>query len=793
VRNQGTPPHRAEVHVLGELVRAHRRRLSMTQEELAERAAISVRTIRAIESGRIPHPRQTTVRELADALDLSDTARQRLYDAASAPSQRPASADDTGDRDNDPAAATGAGVGLPIPAQIPADLVSFTGRHEHLRRLSGMLDVPALSATAVVITTIAGMAGVGKTALAVHWAHRVASRFPDGQLYVNLRGFGPVEAMVRPEQAIRGFFDALGVPPERIPADLPAQTALFRSLIAGRRLLVLLDNARNSDHARPLLPGSPGCAAIVTSRDRLAGLITHEGAHPINLDPLGPGEARQLLVRRLGARRLVAESPAVDDIVDRCAGLPLALSVVAARVATHPQLPLRVIADELRDSEHRLDGFDGGEPGVNVRAVFSWSYRALSPPAARLFRLVGLHFGPDVTVPVAASLAAVPLRQVRPLIAELTEVHLLNQHARGRYTCHDLLRAYAGELAPAVDTDADRRAALHRVLDHYLHTGFAAARLLRPRRYPIQICGPSPGVTAADLNEPDQAPAWFTTEESALVGAVHAANSHGFDAHTWQLAWVLEDFLAWKGDWRRLHDMQRIAVAAADRLADPTAQARARSGLSRACVLLDAVDEAEDHLRAALRSAEATGDRVLAAWYHLNFGPLLRQFPERWAEGIEHSRRALELFRANGHSPEEGIALNQLGYALARLGDYRQAIECCREALSLLPPEDLVDQAHTWHSLGFAHHRARLYAEAVTCFQHALDHFREAGRQREEATTLAGIGDAHEAAGEPEAARCAWREALGILERLEHPDIDRVRAKLDHAITTPAAESHLAP
>ncbi len=347
------------------------------------------------------------------------------------------------------AAPTTTAPALPGLAQLPSALPGFTGRTAELACLDATMATMALAA-------ISGTAGVGKTALAVHWAHRVAAQFPDGQLYVNLRGFDPAGAgaALEPSLALHGFLDALGVPANRVPEDLAAQSALFRSLVADKRILLMLDNARSADQVRPLLPGSPGCLTLVTSRDQLAGLVAADGAVPLALDLLSTADARDLLTRRLGELRVAAEPAPVDSIITACARLPLALAIVAARAAAHPSFPLAAIAAELAEATSALDPFDGGDLTTDVRAVFSWSYRALGDPAARMFRLLGLHPGPDIAVAAAASLAAVPLGQARAQLTELTRAHLLTEHAPGRYAFHDLLRAYAGELTRVHDDQA---------------------------------------------------------------------------------------------------------------------------------------------------------------------------------------------------------------------------------------------------------------------------------------------------------------------------------------------------
>jgi transcriptional regulator with XRE-family HTH domain len=376
--------------MFGAHVRAHRQRLGMTQEELAAGTGVSVSSIRNLEAGRTGRPRAATVRLLADAFELAGADRDRFCRSAlDDTAQRPAG-ETPDDADSGPAR------GRPVPAQLPADVAGFVGRTDHLSRLTKLLDSGDRPAT-VVISAIAGTAGVGKTALAVHWAHQALDRFPDGQLYINLRGFDPAGTAATPAEVVRSFLDALDVPGQRVPAGLDAQTALYRSLLADRRMLVLLDNARDAEQVRPLLPGTPGCLVLVTSRNQLAGLIAGAGALPLPLDLLHPDEARDLLARRLGADRVAAEPAAVDGIIERCARLPLALAIVAARAAIQPGLPLAALADELRHLHDRLDTLATGDPGTDVRSVFSWSYQQLSRPAARLFRLLGVHPGPDLS------------------------------------------------------------------------------------------------------------------------------------------------------------------------------------------------------------------------------------------------------------------------------------------------------------------------------------------------------------------------------------------------------------
>jgi tetratricopeptide (TPR) repeat protein len=673
---------------------------------------------------------------------------------------------------------------LAIPAQLPPDVSAFTGRTQHLATLDKLLpsDEPASDiyhgTTAVVISAIDGTAGVGKTALAVHWAHRVRDRFPDGQLYVNLRGFDPSGQAIDPAAAVRGWLDALEIPPARIPTDLDAQTALYRSLLIDKRMLVVLDNARDSAQVRPLLPGAPGCLVLITSRNQLTSLIAETAAHTLTLDLLTDQEARDLLAHRLGADRVAAEPDAVTEIITRCARLPLALTLVAAHATVRPHTGLRVLADELRNSQHRWRTLTGDDPTTDVRTVFSWSYQALAPEAARLFRLLGLHPGPDITAPAAASLTAVPTGQVQPLLTELTHANLLTEHTTGRYVLHDLLRAYARDLAHATDPDQQRRSATHRLLDHYLHATHTAARLLQPHRDPIIPIPPQPGVTPETPADYEQALTWFTAEHPVLLAAVDHAVATGFDTHTWQLAWTLTDFLNWRGHWHDQAGTGHAAVAAAGRLGDPTAQARAHRILAIAYNRLGRVDDAYTHLWHALDLYTQAGDHAGQAHTHHALGQT-REQQGRHTKALHHSRQALDLYRATGDQWGQALALNAVGWDYAQLGDHQQALTYCQQALTLFQNlNDRPGQAYTWDSIGYCHHHLGQHTQAITCYQHALDLFQDLGDLYNRATALTHLGDTHHTAGNHQAARDAWQQALVILTDLDHPDAGQVRAKL---------------
>ncbi|WP_290859677.1 tetratricopeptide repeat protein [Hamadaea sp.] len=740
-----------------------RRALSgLSQDDLARAAGIDVKTIRNIEAGR-NKPRPSTLRLLADALGIEGKDRDRLF-AAAAPI-RSAVAQTT----------------VPTPAQLPADVRFFAGRDAHLATIHAALDVAATggsSTAAVPIVAISGSAGVGKTALAVHWAHRVRDRFPGGQLYVNLRGFGPFGSAVQPAEAIRGFLDALGVPPQRLPVDLDAQAALYRSVLAGKRMLIVLDNARDAEQIRPLLPGVAGCAVVVTSRRALVGLVAADGAHPVVLDLFTHAEARELLTARLGDRRISAEPASVDELIDRCARLPLALVVAAARLATRPDLPLTSLVEHLRQAKAGLDAWAADDAPTDVRTVFSWSYRQLSMPAARLFRLLGLHPGPSLSASAAASLAGVGLDEVRRSLRELTGMHLLAEYTPGRYAFHDLLRAYAAELVNADDEDGDRDPAVRRVLDHYVHNAFAAARLLSPHRDPIGVPGSSEHVLLETLGDGPQAMRWFAAEHQVLLSALDLAIHRGLDAYAEPFAWSVTDYLQRKGHWQDQAAVHITALAATRRLDDRRGQARAHRHLSRAFILMGRLDDAYAHCQQALELAEQVGDVPGQAHMHLNAANLLEQRGDL-PEALVHAQRGLELFATVENKSGQARARNMVGWFHARLGRYRDALTHCELALTeLLDINDKQGQIFTWDSMGYIHHHLGRHEQAVLCFQHALGLAQQSGDQHSAAVVLNHLGDNHESAGDLVSARDVWQEALDIFTELSHADADEMRAKL---------------
>ena len=668
---------------------------------------------------------------------------------------------------------------LPVPHQLPPDTEAFTGREPELAALDGMFPTsgPRPSGRAAVCV-ITGAGGVGKTALAVHWAHRARRRFPDGQLYVDLLGFGPTQLARPPAETVRLFLDALGVPPQRIPVSVEAQVGLYRSLMTGRRMLILLDNAADSEQVRPLLPGSPGCLVLVTSRVEPTALIAAEGARTLPLDVLSAAQSRELLLRRLAARQVAADEDVVGDVVSRCAGLPLALSIVAARTQARPGFGLEALIGGLDGAVAGLDVFDGGDPATNVRTVFSWSYRALSREAARLFRLLGLLRGPEISVAGAASLAGVPVRQANRLLAELGRAHLTIERAPGRYGWHDLLWVYARELTEAQDSGVERQEARHRLFDHYLTSAATGAEYLdEHHRIPLVPTPPRPGVTPARITDEAQARAWFGRECPLLLAAIRQAQLLGFDAHAWQLASVLRGYLTQQGQLEDQATSHRIALTAAGRVGDSNARAHAHLGLGQALMRLGSDEEADAHLGSALLLFAETGNLVGQAVSHIYLS-MLQDRDGDYATGLHHNEQALLLYRQAGHRSGEARSMNNIGWCHAQLGSYEMALRCCEEALDIQREQgNLAGEAAAQDSLGYIHHLMGRHEEAIDYYERALRWRRDA-RRVPAALTLSRLGEAQLAAGRRAAGLATLRRALELLDAMAPGEAAPVRARI---------------
>jgi tetratricopeptide (TPR) repeat protein/DNA-binding XRE family transcriptional regulator len=779
-----------DLEPFGLWVRRRREAAGLTQEELAERSGLSVRTIGNLERewSRKPYPR--SVRLVACALGLAETAGDELIarcrttgGVQSGFARQP----DAGTNGLSPASPDGgqtpAGhAPVAVPRQLPTAVRHFAGRAAELKALDELLDEelgPGSATGAVGVAAISGSAGVGKSALAVYWAHRVSDRFPDGQLYVNLRGYGPSRAPVTSGEVIRGFLGALGVAPWQIPSDPDEQVGLYRSVLALRRVLIVADNARDEAQLRPLLPGSRTCLVMVTSRSRLTGLAVSDGVHVLTLGLLSEAEARELLAARLATARLAAEQEAAAELIRLCARLPLALAITAARASAHPGLRLAELARELRNAQQRLDALDTGDPATSARTVFSWSLGHLPTLTARLFGLLSHHPGPDITIPAAASLGGLPRSQARQALGELAEAHLITESAAGRFSMHDLLRAYAAEQARAAGERGSREA-IGRLLGYYVHTSRAATLLLNPARETLSLAAPAlpPGVSPDPLADHAQALAWYDAEHKNMLAAVEQAAGAVFDAEACLLAWSLADFLDRRGSWHDWVIAQQAALAAAVRLGDRGLQVRTERALGRAYTEVGALAEAEACFRRALELDRHPGNAGSRASTHLALARVL-EYQGHFGQCLEHTRQALGLYRDAGDTAGQARALNGIGWFQVRLGHYQDAIGCCEQALSLYRhAEDRRGEATTCDSLGFAHYHLGQHARAIACYQQAMESFQEIGERPNLAETLTHLGDSYYALSHVDQAQSAWQQALAILDGLSPPDAAQARAKL---------------
>ena len=690
-----------------------------------------------------------------------------------------------------------------VPRQLPSGVGHFTGRQAELKLLDELLDSPARSGGAVVVTALRGMAGVGKTALSVHWARTVADRFPDGQLYVNLRGYDPDGTPVTADEATCWFLSALRVPSAAIPAEPEARAGLYRSVLADRRVLLLLDNARDAAQVRPLLAGGPGCFALVTSRSSMAGLAAAEGARLIGLDQLDDADATGLLTARLGPERIARELPAVARLVRRCAGLPLALAIVAGRAADSPSLPLAALADGLEAEPSRLDVLDGDDRLTSVRSVFSWSLRHLSAPASQMFGLLGVHCGPDISLPAAASLAALPVVAARAALTELAAASLATEHRPGRYLLHDLLRAFATEHAATAHGKNWCRAAMARSFDHYLHT-----LLVYSGFHPMKFAADSalPGVTPERLAGDAELTAWLKAEHLVLSQAVEQAAEAGCQGAAWRLFAVFAQSVSRSGQWQNWEHAGHTALAAAQAAGDDDGVGWTRLWLSIICFHLADVDRTRTELDLAIAAFERSGDVHRQAIAHTYLADTLtiteRRFGQRfrrarpdaerppWVdEGLAHAEQALALYREAGDPDDMLMALSVLVDYHALRGEAERASHYADQAISIGRQVTAPDmQVLTPAMLGCVHQARGELHEAIECFRSALsmlpgDSFAWA---RQRAEYLAEIAEAYQALGDVQSAREAWTTALDLLDRAGHPLAAQVRSRL-RSLADPSA------
>ncbi|MDX8030296.1 BTAD domain-containing putative transcriptional regulator [Lentzea sp. BCCO 10_0856] len=641
----------------------------------------------------------------------------------------------------------------PVPRQLPALPLWFTGRGAELARLDEALKPGAAT---VVISAIGGAGGIGKTWLALWWAHQHADLYPDGQLFTDLRGFNPTEQPVAPDAALFGFLTALGVSPDRVPAGLDTKAALYRSLVADRRMLIVLDNANDSEQVVPLLPGSAACTVLVTSRQRPASLIDRHGSRHLPLGALTHDEARALLTARLGTDRVAAEPDSVEELLDVCGGYPLALSITA-RHASRPGIRLSEIAAELRELGLKMLDHDT-DPAASLPAVLSCSLRRLSDEHRTVFGLLGISPGPDTTLPAVVALTGLPPDRARRALSVLEEASLLERRPHGRYAMHDLVRAYAATTAHDLHNDV-RLTALTWVMDFHLHTAHAADLLLNLHRPLVHLDPPAPGVHPQPLPAAASAMTWLDAEHATLLATQRTAAALGRHHVVWHLAWALDTFHVRRG---HRHDAVAVWRTALGHLPDdPTARSRAHRSLGNACSRLGLHEEAVAHLDQALDLAVLHRDLAEQAHSH-------RALASAWGQrghdrqALNHARQALDLHRAADQPVEEAHALNQVGWYAAALGDFDTARARCHDALSLHRQHRYPDgEAATLDSLGFIAHRAGDH-QAVDDYHRALALRRALGDAYEVANSLDGVGHPLAALGRHEQARGLARGVAAV-------------------------------
>jgi len=757
-----------------------RKAVGLTQEQLAERLGVERTTVVRWERGET-QPQPWLRPKLAQALRVSADRIEQLL----ASRVTPGSPLD---------GAAGA------PRQLPAAVAAFTGRAAELAKLDELL-LSSQNTTAAVISAVSGTAGVGKTALAVHWAHHAASYFPDGQLYVNLRGYDPDQPMPATD-ALAGFLRALGVAGQDIPPEEADRAARYRSLLAGREMLIVLDNAGAVEQVRPLLPGHPRCRVLVTSRDSLAGLVVRDGARRIDLDLLPRTDAVALLRELIGAR-IDAETDAAITLAEQCARLPLALRVAAERAAARPAVPLSELAAELIDQQDRLDLLSvGGDPRSAVRGVFSWSYQSLDEDIARTFRLTGLHPGPDFDAYAIAALTASKLDTTRHQVAALTRAHLIQATSPGRYAMHDLLRAYAHDLAAKHDGEKTTRDALTGLFDYYLGAAAAAIERLYPADAYVRPRVPSAAAAAPAMPDDTGARGWLDRERADLVVVVMHCTGHGWPQHATALAGTLFRYLMDGSHLAEAHTIYSHALQAARLSADPSAEAAALNGLGGIGIVNGQLRSAAGHYQAALERYRQISDHAGQARALFNLGiaetqlhnlePAARHCREAVAafeevgdglsaaralsaladveielsaydQAAEHLQRALPVLRAGKYQTGEANALARVGELNLRRGQLTQAADFFGQAEAIYRrihhPVGVADGAF---NLGRVSLRQDDYPRATSYLRQALARYQQAGDQYGETVTLFSLAEALHCAGQPAAARTELTAAIRL-------------------------------
>ncbi len=680
----------------------------------------------------------------------------------------------------------------PAPRQLPLDVPGFTGREAELAQLDGLLTEAREQPATVVIASVSGTAGVGKTALAVHWAHRVQPLFPDGTLFADLRGYDPTGVPVQPDEVLDGFLRVLGVSPEMIPPSAEERSARFRSRLDGQRVLIVLDNAATSEQVRLLLPASAGCLAMVTSRSQLSGLIMRDGARRVPVDSLAEAEALALLRRVIRPARVDAEPDEAADLARLCGYLPLALCLAAERANTRPHLMLADLTQQLADEYDRLDllATDDDETTA-VRAAFSWSYKALAPAAARMFRLLGLHPGPEISLAAVAVLGATTRHQARRQLDSLTSVHLLKEISPYRYRFHDLLRVYALERAHADEPAPEREAAVRRVLDWYVHTADAADRVLMPRRRHIPLEHPDPASQPLKLTSPGAALGWCETERANLVAATLQAAENGLSDIAWKLPFALWSYFTVRKRWTDWITTHRRGLAAVRESHDTYGEARLLTSIANAYRDVRDFDAAFAHFEQAISLSRQIGDRWVEA-AALTLLAIAHRDLRHFDKAIDCTELSLEIFDAIDDPWGKAWALCILGETYGDLQRHDTAIDYSQQALALFKRiDDPWGGGWTLFNLAQIYRHLHRFDEAFDYAHQALAAAHGIGNRQGEALALYTLGKIQDDAGQLSPARESWQQALAIFDALGAPQAAQVRSRLEtaNAPQTPGNEA----
>nr|WP_157528937.1 BTAD domain-containing putative transcriptional regulator [Kibdelosporangium sp. MJ126-NF4]CTQ98325.1 transcriptional regulator, SARP family [Kibdelosporangium sp. MJ126-NF4] len=666
---------------------------------------------------------------------------------------------------------------MSAPHQLPPDNIKFVGRQNELADLARLVDDACDdSSRSTVIVAVDGAPGTGKTTLAVHWAHRMAHRYPDVQLYLNLRGHAGDDP-VGPLAAIEAVLRSLGVPTERIPPDLDERSALLRSTLTGRKSLILLDNARDASQVRALLP-SADSLVIVTSRNQLRALCIRDGAQRLSLSRLTEDDSLELLGTAIGAEKVAAEPQAARQLAALCDGLPLALAIVAERAQRADTLSQvsQALVEEMRGP----DTFGSGM-GKELYAALSWSYRTLEPAAAAMFRKLGMHPTGDISTNAAAALAGVPVTRAKYLLDQLVDAHMVEQRQPSRYEVHELIRLYAAEETRRAECVEDRQATVRRVLDWYLCAAVSADTVLEPARLRQFVAACEPCVRPPRFAHQGEAIAWFEGEFDCLRSVVRWAATHGWEGHAWRIVIAMTTFLDRRVAWGESAEILQTVLKAARSADDRVGEGYALNSL--ACLQIDKGELAlaRDNLEQAVdcfKDEGHPGGELMAVG---NLGLVLAQVGEP-----EHALRlctnALDLAERLGHRRGVANNLNNMGTAHVAMGDHKRAIDCFLEAEQLFDEVDDVEPGLiNIHDLGCAYAATEQHAESIRALRRAVDGYQRLGSRRWWAVTLIDLGKAISDAGHPGWARAPWAAALEVMRELVDPRADEL-AKLLTAV-----------